>query len=51
MKTIREVEELGKMWDIEPRMDLLKVSEGNTAYLAAREGEEYVLYFPKKWSC
>jgi hypothetical protein len=47
MKTIREIEELVKMWDIEPRMDLLKVSEDNTAYLAAREGEEYLLYFPK----
>jgi hypothetical protein len=46
MKTIREVEELVKMWDIEPRMDLLRGSEGNTAYLSARAGEEYVIYFP-----
>ena len=47
MKTIREIEQQAKMWDIEPRMDLLRSAEGNTAYLAAREGEEYVIYFPK----
>ncbi|MFP4366405.1 MAG: hypothetical protein ACLFQA_04860, partial [Bacteroidales bacterium] len=47
MKTIREIEELVRMWDIEPRMDLLRGAEGNAAYLAAREGEDYVIYFPK----
>lgn len=47
MKTIREVEQMVKMWDIRPRMDLLRGAEENTVYLAAREGEDYVVYFPK----
>lgn len=47
METIREIEKLVKMWDVEPRMDLLRGAEGNTAYLSARDGEDYVIYFPK----
>ena len=34
-----------KMWDITPRMDLLADVAENEAYLAAREGEQYLLYF------
>lgn len=33
------------MWDIVPRMDLLKTDADNGAYLSAREGEFYVIYF------
>ncbi|MFP4366401.1 MAG: hypothetical protein ACOCU3_01720 [bacterium] len=47
IRTIRKIEENVKMWDVEPRINLLRGAEGNTAYLAAREGEDYVIYFPK----
>lgn len=45
MKTIRAIEEFVKMWEVDPRMDLLPGAEGDEVYLAAREGEKYVLYF------
>ena len=45
IKTIRKIEEYVKFWDIVPRMDLLNVKDDNLAYLSAREGEEYVVYF------
>ena len=35
------------MWDIVPRMDLLKTDEKNQAYLAAKAGEAYLIYFTK----
>jgi hypothetical protein len=47
IKTIRKIEELVKMWEITPRMDLLINIGENTAYLSANEGEKYVVYFPK----
>jgi hypothetical protein len=34
-----------KFWDITPQMDLLSERERNEAYLAARPGEYYALYF------
>lgn len=33
------------MWDIEPRTDLIRTDSENAAYLSAREGEAYVIYF------
>ncbi len=45
--TIRRLEELVKMWEVSPQMDLLHNVEDNEAYLAAEEGEKYVIYFPK----
>ena len=45
IRTIRKIEEYVKMWDISPRMDLLDSPEDNLAYLSAREGEKYVIYF------
>jgi hypothetical protein len=45
IKTIRSIEEHVKMWEITPRMDLLAGAEGNQAYIAAKEGEKYVIYF------
>lgn len=48
IKTIRKIEEIVKMWDIEPRMDLLQDYEENLAYLAAQEGEFYLVYFTGK---
>jgi hypothetical protein len=47
IKTIRKIEEYVKMWEISPRMDLLGDVEENLAYLAANEGEKYVIYFTK----
>lgn len=41
----RKVETLVKFWDIEPHMDLLSDRESDEAYLSARPGEHYVLYF------
>ncbi|MEX2514389.1 MAG: hypothetical protein WD398_15910 [Cyclobacteriaceae bacterium] len=48
IKAIRKLEEKVKMWEIDPRMDLLSENEENEAYLAAKEGEKYVIYFPMK---
>jgi hypothetical protein len=45
IKTIRKIEEYVKMWEINPAMDLLRGAEGNRAYLSARAGEIYVVYF------
>ena len=35
-----------KMWDVEPRMDLLTDIEENVAYLSANEGKFYLVFFP-----
>jgi hypothetical protein len=45
IKTIRKIEEKVKIWDIMPRMDLLKSDADNFAYLSAQEREVYVIYF------
>ena len=45
IKAIRKVETLVKLWEVTPRMDLLSEREDNEAYLAALEGEKYILYF------
>ncbi len=46
IKTVREIEELVKMWEIIPRMDLLMEVDKNEAYISANEGDKYVIYFP-----
>jgi hypothetical protein len=45
IKAARILEGLIKFWDITPQMDLLSDRESNEAYLAARPGESYALYF------
>ena len=45
IRAARKVEQHVKFWDIEPRMDLLSDRETDEAYLSARPGEKYVLYF------
>jgi hypothetical protein len=45
IRAARHVEARIKFWDVVPRMDLLQNRAPNAAYLAAREGEAYVLYF------
>jgi hypothetical protein len=47
IKTIRKIEEYVKMWELSPRMDLLDDLAENQAYLAAREGDTYLVYFTK----
>jgi hypothetical protein len=45
IKAARLVERSVKFWDVTPQMDLLSGRESNEAYLAAKPGEAYVLYF------
>lgn len=45
IKAARILEEQIKFWDITPQMDLLSDRESNEAYLAAKPGEHYALYF------
>jgi len=45
IKAARILEGLIKFWDITPQMKLLSDRESNEAYLAAKPGESYALYF------
>jgi len=45
IKAARILEGLIKFWDITPQMELLSDRESNEAYLAAKPGERYALYF------
>jgi Family of unknown function (DUF6298) len=46
IKAARLLESQIQLWDITPQMDLLSQRESNEAYLAARPGQSYALYFP-----
>jgi len=41
----RKVESRVALWDVEPRMDLLRDRQEDEAYLAASPGRMYILYF------
>ena len=45
ISAVRKVETLVKFWDVQPHQELLSDREDDEAYLAARPGEQYVLYF------
>lgn len=45
IKAARILEGLIKFWDITPQMNLLSDRESNEAYLAAKPGKSYALYF------
>ena len=45
VKVAREIEKTVKFWNLEPADDLLSERDENEAYLAARPGENYVLFF------
>ncbi len=47
IKSIRKIESIVKLWDVEPHMELLSEREENEAYLTAAEGTKYVILFPK----
>jgi hypothetical protein len=46
IRAARILESLVKFWDITPHVELLSDRESNEAYLAAKPGECYALYFP-----
>jgi hypothetical protein len=46
IKSLRKVELLVKMWEVEPQMELLSEREENEAYLTALKGDKYVVLFP-----
>jgi hypothetical protein len=45
IKAARKLESVIKLWEVEPANDLLRDRENNEAYLAARPGKAYALYF------
>ncbi len=45
IRAARKLESLIKLWDVEPANHLLSDRAGNEAYLAARPGVAYALYF------
>lgn len=45
IKAARKLESLLKLWDVEPANHLLSERENNEAYLAAKPGQAYALYF------
>ena len=47
MRVARQIESKVKFWDLSPANDLLSDRENNEAYLAARLGQAYVLYFTR----
>lgn len=46
VKAARNIELIVKFWDVNPNNDLLSGREENEAYLAAKPGEKYVVFFP-----
>ena len=45
LTTMRKIEEKVRMWDVDPRMDLLENKGDNMVFLSANEGESYLIYF------
>lgn len=45
IQAARLLESVIKLWDIEPHMELLEDRRPNEAYLAAKPGEQYAVYF------
>ena len=45
IKAVRKLETRIKMWDVSPKMELLSEREEDEAYIAAKEGQQYALYF------
>jgi hypothetical protein len=48
IRSLRMAEQRLKLWDLNPMMDRLSNREENEAYLAGKEGEQYLLYFPNE---
>ena len=45
IQAARVLENEIKLWDVEPHMELLSERQPNEAFLAAKPGEQYALYF------
>lgn len=45
IRAARKLESLIKLWDVAPANELLSERENNEAYLAAKAGQSYALYF------
>ncbi|NQT89488.1 hypothetical protein HQ560_22150 [bacterium] len=45
IRAARKVESVVRFWDVEPHMELLRDRKENEAYLAAKPGTAYVLFF------
>ena len=45
LRAARKLESVIKLWDVEPANQLLSDREDNEAYLAAKPGQAYALYF------
>jgi len=45
IRSARKAETLVEFWDLEPHMELLADRDANEAYLAAKPGEQYLLFF------
>jgi hypothetical protein len=45
LRAARKLESLIKLWDVEPAQQLLRDRRPNAAYVAARPGQAYALYF------
>jgi len=45
IRSARKIESLIRFWDVEPQMALLHDRKENEAYLAAKPGESYILFF------
>ena len=48
IRTVRNIEQKVRFWEVVPAMHLLDDVEENEAYCAAKEGEYYLVYFPMK---
>ena len=46
IKSVRKLEKLVKLWDVEPANHMLRDREADEAYLAAARGRGHLLYFP-----
>jgi hypothetical protein len=46
LRAARKLESLVKLWEVDPANELLTDRKDNEAYLAAKPGEAYAIYFP-----
>ncbi len=46
VRAAREIERITPFWELTPRNDLITNREENEAYLTAKQGESYVVFFP-----
>ena len=47
IQSIRKIETMVKMWEMEPQLELLSDREDDEAYLTAKGGEKFIILFPE----